>query len=146
MPYGKVEKTSSKYAVVQMERQDMCGECHVCEQLTGKKSCKLKCLKKIACEVGDTVEVEIGQAAFLKATYMMYGLPLLGLLGGLGIGYYCFKLNGGVGQEDVYVLIGSTIGVMVALIGIGIAERKGKFARYLPLVVGKMGRDNQRES
>ena len=46
MPYGTVKEIKGNIAVVSMERQDMCGECHACEMMSGKKNCTLSCVKK----------------------------------------------------------------------------------------------------
>lgn len=136
MPYGVVKEVDKKYAIVQMERQEMCGECHACDHVTGKKNCVLKCYKKIECQVGDTVELELAQPVFLKATYVMYGLPLVGFVLGISVGFSISRLCN-LGSEDLYVLVGGIIGISLALIGIRGAERRGKFKKYLPTIIGK---------
>lgn len=136
MPYGVVKEVDKKYAIVQMERQEMCGECHACDHVTGKKSCILKCYKKIECQVDDTVELELAQPVFLKATYVMYGLPLVGFVLGISVGFGISRLCN-LGSEDLYVLVGGIVGIGLALIGIRRAERRGKFKKYLPTIIGK---------
>ncbi|MEF9958606.1 MAG: SoxR reducing system RseC family protein [Niameybacter sp.] len=89
---GRVEKLEKGFAIVTMERQDMCGECHVCELLGEKKSCTLKCVNECQCQIGDKVEVDVAKASFLKATLILYGLPLLGLIVGVGLGYFISEL------------------------------------------------------
>ena len=134
MPYGVVKESGKKYAVVQLERQEMCGECHACDYVSGKKSCKLKCEKQIECEAGDTVELLLAQSSFLKATYIMYGTPLVGLVIGLVLGYFASKLLSS-GREDLYVLVGAIVGIGIALLIIKWGEKKGKFKKYLPQII-----------
>lgn len=136
MPYGIVKQVDKKYALVEMQRQEMCGDCHACDALTTKKSCVLRCEKEIECQVGDLVELSLAQPTFLKATYVMYGLPLIGLILGIIMGYggYCFfnTIN-----EDVWVLVGGLIGIILPLLYIKWADQNGRFRKYLPHIVAK---------
>ena len=136
MPYGVVKEVGKRYAIVQMERQEMCGECHACDYITGKKDCILRCEKEIECQVGDMVELKLAQPTFLKATYVMYGFPLIGLIIGLVIGLGASKLFR-LGSEDLWVLIGGLLGIVLPLIGIKWAENQGKFKKYLPYIIAK---------
>ncbi len=136
MPYGVVKEIEKKYAIVQMERQEMCGDCHACDYISTKKSCTLKCEKQIECQVGDVVELNLAQPIFLKATYVMYGLPLVGLILGILIGYGASKYLS-IGSEDLWVLVGGLLGVVLPLVGIKRAENQGKFKKYLPCIIAK---------
>ena len=136
MPVGTVEKLENKYVFVRMERQDMCGECHACEMLTDKKSCSLKCISARRCQVGDRVEVSLENKTFLKATYIMYGLPFIGLIVGLGLGYIL--------QSYLAVWWGELLCVLTALCGMGIMlgviyrrDKKNVYKKYLPCIIAK---------
>lgn len=136
MPYGVVKKVDKKYALVEMQRQEMCGDCHACDAISTKKSCMLKCEKEIECQVGDLVELNLAQPTFLKATYVMYGLPLVGLILGVMVGYGISLCLNGV-NEDIWVLLGGLVGVVLPLLGIKWADDQGRFKKYLPHVVAK---------
>ena len=136
MPYGVVKEVNKKYAVVEMERQEMCGECHACDYITGKKNCTLRCAKEIECQVGDKVELKLEQTTFLKATYMMYGLPLIGLIIGVVLGFGTSKLFL-FGSEDLWVLVGGLLGTVLPLLGIKRIEQQGKFKKFLPRIICK---------
>ena len=86
MPYGTVKEIKGKTVVVSLERQDMCGDCHACEMMSGKKSCTLNCETDQPYRIGDKVEVDITNQYFLKATYIVYGVPLVGFIIGLILG------------------------------------------------------------
>lgn len=86
MPVGKVEQVEGKFATVSIERQDMCGECHACEIVGEIKKCTIKCQNLCEGIPGESVEIELENSTFLKATALMYGMPLIGLVGGLGLG------------------------------------------------------------
>ncbi len=136
MPHGIVKEVGKKYAIVHMERQDMCGDCHACEAVSGKKDCTLRCEMDIPCSKGDKVEILLAQSTFLKATYIMYGVPLLGLIVGIILGYGLNKLLN-VGQEDLLVLIGAIIGTGTSFLIVKWGEQKGKFKAYLPRIISK---------
>lgn len=138
MPYGVVKQVDKKYALVEMQRQEMCGDCHACDAISTKKSCMLKCEKEIECQVGDFVELNLMQPTFLKATYVMYGFPLIGLILGIMVGYgasHLFDIN--IVSEDLCVLLGGGIGVILPLLGIKWADHQGKFTKYLPHIIAK---------
>lgn len=136
MPYGVVKQVDKKYAVVEMQRQEMCGDCHACDAITTKKSCTLKCEKEIECQVGDLVELNLAQPTFLKATYVMYGIPLIGFILGIIVGYGMSRLFPGI-SEDIWVLVGGLIGILLPLLGIKWAEHQGKWSKYLPHIISK---------
>lgn len=123
MPIGTVEKVEEDYVIVSIERQDMCGECHACEMLGEVKKCTLKCVNECKSQVGDQVDVDVEQHSFMKATFIMYGLPLIGLILGVGMGY---KFS-----EGIAIVLG--LGLMALTFGmIKYGEKHNKYAKMLP--------------
>lgn len=123
MPVGTVEKIESDYVIVSIERQDMCGECHACEMLGEVKKCTLKCVNKCESQIGDQVEVDVEHTSFMKATFIMYGLPLIGLLVGIGIGYRF--------SEVIAIVLGTALMALIfGLIKYG--EKRNKYRKMLP--------------
>lgn len=136
MPYGVVKEVHKNSVMVTMERQDMCGECHACEMISGKKSCTLTCQSRVPCKVGDRVEVTLTNKHFLKATYIVYGIPLLGFILGILLGYSLAQIVT-FGGEDIWVAIGAVIGTLIGVGYIKWADRKEKYKEYLPHIVRK---------
>lgn len=114
----------------------MCGECHACEMLSGKKQCTLNCQTKIPCEVGDKVEVSITTDYFLKATYLIYGIPLLGFLIGLIVGIGLTKIIN-VSHEDLVVALCMIIGTILAGFYIKYKDKKKIYTKFLPHIIKK---------
>lgn len=137
MPYGIVKEIKGNTAVVVMERQDMCGDCHACEMMSGKKDCTLSCQTKIPCQVGDKVEVSLTTDYFLKATYLIYGVPLIGLLVGLGVGIGLSKILS-VSYEDLIVALGMIIGTGLGILYIKVKDKKQTYTKFFPHIVSKM--------
>ena len=81
------------------------------------------------------MEIALTNNRFLKATYLMYGIPFLGLMVGLFVGY-----GAGIGlgrNEEVFGMIGAVIGVVLGFGFIKWKEKKQAFKQYLPKVVSK---------
>lgn len=124
MPVGVVKKVEENYVMVTLERQDMCGECHACEMLGEIKKCTLKCINQCESKEGNKVEVDITQTFFMKATFIMYGLPLIGLLVGVGIGHQYSEVLG--------ILVG--VICMMSILGvIKYREKHSKYVKMLPV-------------
>lgn len=126
MPVGTVERLESDFVIVSMKRQDMCGDCHACEMIGEVKKCTLKCVNKCNSQIGDRVEIDVANSSFMKATFIIYGLPLIGLLAGVGIGY------------KVSEALGIVLGVlfMAGIFGlIKLGEHKNKYQKMLPAVI-----------
>ena len=136
MPYGIVKEIKGNTAVVTLERQDMCGDCHACEMISGKKQCTLSCEAKIPCKVGDKVEVAITTDYFLKATYLIYGVPLIGFLLGLGIGIALSKVLTTT-YEDLLVAVCMIIGTGLGVLYIKLKDKKATYKKFLPQIVSK---------
>lgn len=136
MPYGVVKEVHKDSAVVMMERQDMCGECHACEMLSGKKVCTLTCRNPIQCKVGDRVEITLTNKHFLKATYIVYGIPLVGFVMGIALGYGVARLVN-FGGEDIWVATGAIIGILIGIGYIKWKDKQKKYQDYLPHIVRK---------
>ncbi|MDA3730390.1 SoxR reducing system RseC family protein [Niameybacter massiliensis] len=123
---GTVDKLERGFAIVTMERQDMCGECHACELMGETKKCTLKCVNSCHSKIGDKVEVDVAKASFLKATLIMYGLPLLGLLLGIGMGYFISELAS---------LVLGIICMGLIYAGVKWGDKKNKYNKMLPAAV-----------
>ncbi|PHV70945.1 hypothetical protein CS063_07960 [Sporanaerobium hydrogeniformans] len=133
MPYGRVKSIEGDYAIVVIERQEMCGDCHACDMVHGSKNCILKCVNACKAEEGDEVDLELNPTTFLKATYILYGIPLVGLLGGVGIGYLLAKGLGDTWQELIMILTG-LVGMVGGCFYIYKHEKKKKYQNMLPYI------------
>lgn len=134
MPYGVVKEVHKNSVIVMMERQDMCGECHACEMLSGKKVCTLTCQSSVSCKVGDRVEVTLTPKHFLKATYIVYGIPLVGFVLGTILGYGLAQVTA-FGGEDIWVAIGAILGILIGIGYIRWRDQQEKYKHYLPHII-----------
>lgn len=133
MPCGVVKEIKGSRVVVTMERQDICGDCHACEMLSGKKACTLTCETYVPCQIGDKVEVSLTNEYFLKATYLIYGVPLIGFLVGLVVGCGISKAINGYYSDWMIVgcmLLGTGLGVLY----IKKKDKKEAYHSFLPKI------------
>lgn len=134
MPKGTVEKVEGELATVSIERQDMCGECHACEVLGEVKKCQIQCIDKCQSQVGDEVEIDLDQASFLKATGIMYGVPLVGLFIGLGVGML-IPARFGKNVQEIGMMILGLLMMSLGLFWVKGREKKHKYNKHLPSII-----------
>ncbi len=111
---GIVLSVENGYAEVALRQSDACEECTAkifCKP-GAEDSKKLKVVDPYGAKPGDSVKVAVPGAAVLKATIMLYGIPLVILVLGLFLGlemfattsvpeFYAFLLS--IGMIAVYV-------------------------------------------
>ncbi len=87
---AKVTGLDGNWALVQMQRQSACSHCEVSNgcgtgaigRLLGHRRKPVKIKNEYQLKPGDNVVLGLPEGAFLKASLLIYGLPLLGLIGG----------------------------------------------------------------
>ncbi len=82
---GKVVAASGGKATVRITRTDACGKCDACFRLGGNTA-DVDIDNPLNAQPGDTVAIELHGGSVLKASVLMYGIPLIGLFAGLLIG------------------------------------------------------------
>ena len=96
---GVVIQTQNGMAKVRFARSEMCGECHACFQ-DGEDEAEIMLENTVGATTGDKVLIELHESAVFKASLIMYGVPLLGLL----LGVLCFSPLG-----DIYAAVGGVL-------------------------------------
>jgi sigma-E factor negative regulatory protein RseC len=75
-------------------------------------------------QAGDVVQLGLQESLFLRLVMRLYGLPVLALLGGGGLGAYLARMtSAGPGLADLLVLLG---GVGAALAVLNLTRRASK--------------------
>ena len=87
--FGQVVAYDAKNHLVTIEysRPEACEKCGGCGSSTHKGSVVLKA----DCAIGNWVKLELPESRFLQATALAYGIPFVGFLGGLLLGFWLFK-------------------------------------------------------
>lgn len=128
MQVGRVTKVENQILTVVINRRDMCGDCHACDVVHEAKSSTIQCVNKCEAKVDDFVEVELTDRAFLKATFAMYGIPLVGLIIGLGVGWV-LPIAAGVMKDLITIALG--LGCLAIVFLLMKQKEKSQFFRKL---------------
>ena len=96
---GVVIKTDAKTAWIKTVKTDACASCSAkssCHTLGGGKEVEVEAINTAGARIGDRVVIGFETAPLLKATFLLYVFPILGLLLGAFIGQTAaplFSLN-----------------------------------------------------
>ncbi|MBQ9832750.1 MAG: SoxR reducing system RseC family protein [Clostridia bacterium] len=98
---GKVISVSDdgKKAIVRFSRTDACGKCHACFTLSSTEA-DIELENNIGAAAGDEVIIQLHSNSVLKASLIMYGVPLVALLIGTAIGSL---------KSDMYAFLGGVL-------------------------------------
>lgn len=88
---GQVIEDKGCLVVVRLDRQDACAKCRACTAGMDSKEMHLEATNNCGAHLGDMVSISLEQSNFLKAVFIMYTIPLIALLAGLGVGYLLLK-------------------------------------------------------
>ncbi len=83
---GKVVAVRGELAEVSFPRGRRCEGCGSCCVRSGEDAMLAEALNAAGAEVGEWVEVELPLRVSLKAACILYGIPLVAFLVGLGVG------------------------------------------------------------
>jgi sigma-E factor negative regulatory protein RseC len=85
-------------------------------------------------QVGDLVEIYLKEENFLKAVFIMYSIPLIGLLLGIGIGYLIFD------NELLIMLLGIVV-MSLTFVMIRLNEKRFKTEKFRPIAIKNQTRE-----
>jgi len=83
---GQVVEADGGFVKVRMKRRRACEKCRACAPGIDGEHMYLSASNVCGAEVDDWVSVDLDGSFFLKAVLIMYGLPLVTLLLGFGLG------------------------------------------------------------
>jgi sigma-E factor negative regulatory protein RseC len=105
------------WAVIQMQRASVCSHCELNSgcgmgaigRLLGHRSKPVMIVNEHQLKAGDSVILGLPERAFLKASLLIYGLPLLGLMvGGLLASWV-------IGKSELFVIAFALVGFVAGL-------------------------------
>jgi len=98
-----VESAQKDRATVKLIRPQACKKCKAC-QSSGKNESFLDAENAIGAKPRDRVMVEIDDSLIAKTTFMFYGMPFLGFIIGVLLGYFFFARTFNLSYHEVYTL------------------------------------------
>ncbi|MDY6836930.1 MAG: SoxR reducing system RseC family protein [Thermodesulfobacteriota bacterium] len=137
---GVVTAVHGKIALVVTKQEPECESCSAkesCSTLGGSGSNReVRARNTARAQVGDVVKISIQGSAFLKATFLVYMVPILALIAGAVLGYFLSKFL--EGNKDLFVGIFGGLGLVGSFLWV---RRKGKrlspTSEYLPEIISR---------
>lgn len=126
---GVVIGVDGDKARVRIERSDACSRCRVCVQM-GNGSMVIGAKNVIGSGVGERVSVEIDDSRHLRAAFMVFILPLAGLLVG------CLMGLAFTGSEKIGCLTGAGMSILVFMVLRWCDRKIGTRDQSWPRIVG----------
>jgi sigma-E factor negative regulatory protein RseC len=102
---GRVTHITNGKAVIEIEKETACAQCHVgCVCDLGKRVMVVEATDPIGVRVDQVVQLAIPSGSALRASFAVYGVPLLALIFGTLLGEY---LGTRFGIQNVFeILVG----------------------------------------
>jgi len=129
-----VEITEDGLAVVKINRSSYCSSCGACNMGAHQDEMLLKVPNRLNGKPGDLVELDLEAASILKASAIVYLIPLAALLIGVVLGYIlAYQVNG---NAELFGAVGGILMAVLAFLGIRMMEPTFKRQKkYSPQIV-----------
>ena len=140
---GLVHTIKDDLVIATIHRKEACGECRAC--LSGMTKTEMDIEAKNLCdaEIGDWVELELQENAFFNAVVIMYGLPFIGFIAGVVLGYYGVpKLIPGISPVLPSLVLG-VLGIVIAMLLIKSQNPRWESGKYRPLATKVVEEDDE---
>ncbi|MBO4554532.1 MAG: SoxR reducing system RseC family protein [Clostridia bacterium] len=108
---GVVVKVKGKRATVRFDRRTACDSCHMCAVTRDGMKVEVVIENTLGANVGDFVEVEMGQKFVLTAAVIVYLIPLVLVALGVGIGVLFREL-----VQVILAVVGLVVGFVIAFL------------------------------
>lgn len=118
---GVVSKIKGNKATVQFERHSACDKCHMCAVTKDTMKVEVTLDNTLGANVGDFVEVEMGERYVLTAAAIVYVIPLVLIGVGIGLGTLINEL-----AQVLMGLGGLVVGFVIAILLDKLVIRKKK--------------------
>jgi sigma-E factor negative regulatory protein RseC len=120
---GVVVSIEGHYALVRIERRSVCGGCgangacgtSLIERVFGRGSMQVRALNQAEASVGERVMLAISERGLLSASFAVYFMPLVGLIGGAFAGEALLAGVADGAWTDAAALFGAALGFVLAL-------------------------------
>lgn len=123
---GQVVKLKKNYAVVRFDRKSACDSCHMCAVTKDGMKVETVIPNTLNVNVGDFVEVSMGDKFVLTAAAIVYIIPLLLVGAGIGIGTLFSEI-----VQIILAVVGLVVGFGIALLLDRVVRKKKGFSAQM---------------
>lgn len=134
---GKIVEIDNNMAKILITRHTACGDCGACQVGRENLNMILFAENTVHGKSGDTVEIELQTENFIYASFIMYGIPLIGLIIGLLGGYYgAMAIGYDADAAQIPSAIAGLAFLALSYLGIRLRESKIKsMKKFKPVLV-----------
>ncbi|KAA5808279.1 SoxR reducing system RseC family protein [Thermoanaerobacterium thermosaccharolyticum] len=130
---GCVVSLKDGKAKVEIIRNEMCRKCHACDMGSNNRMMiEVDAIDEL--KVGDNVLIEVKDISMLKATLIMYGIPLLFFFVGVFAGYAVAHIFGIDNFSQMIEAISGLLFTAISFIGIKYYSKKVINKEYKPVI------------
>lgn len=119
-------------ALIKMTRQEACAKCRACIAGMEEKDMFIEAENACGANVNDWVEVEMAPDGFIHAVLIMYGIPFVAFMIGVGIGYVLGGMQTAISKELISFGCG-LICTFLAFLWIKSQEERWSSKKYRPV-------------
>lgn len=134
---GKITDIKDKVATVMIQRSSSCGSCNACGMGKNQDEMLLTVSNDLGANPGDWVELDLQSVSVLKASAIVYLIPLLALILGVAGGYALSKQF--AGDSELYGALGGILLTILSFIGIRamdpIFNKKGEYSPKMVSII-----------
>ncbi len=131
---GKITEINDKVATIRIQRKASCGSCTACGMGKNQDEMFLKVPNVLNAGLGDWVELDLEAVPIVKASIIMYLLPLVALILGVWLGYVLADKFSG--NAELYGAVCGILLTILCFIGIkGLDPIFNKKGDYSPKMV-----------
>lgn len=131
---GVVIGVEAQKAYVHISRNTACENCGACHFDEKTMNMKITAVNQVGATVGDRVELSMDNVNFFRASFFLYGIPLLALLFGIFTSFYGLQALE-VPYYDIFaILIGVVIMTLAYLVIKLNSEKFAENERYMSII------------
>ncbi|SHI51954.1 positive regulator of sigma(E), RseC/MucC [Geosporobacter subterraneus DSM 17957] len=139
---GKVLETlKGNKARILMTKHAACGDCGACQHGKENMTLTIAAINEVGAEVGDMVEVNMETQDVLGAAFIIYVIPLIVMVLGIGGSGYLLKQMGYRGNVELYAAFIGFLIMALSFMIIRMFEKRFRANRkYIPEITRIMNR------
>lgn len=140
---GLVTESKNNLVTVHIVRKEACGQCRAC--LSGMMESDMDIEAKNLCdaEIGDWVELELQDNAFMHAILIMYGIPFIGLVFGIVFGYFVVAPVVPFLHEGLVSFLFGVLCIGICYLWIHSQNRRWESGKYRPMATRLTTEDDE---
>ena len=129
---GRVVEIKGNLAVVTLTRREACAKCRACSAGFTSQEMRIEADNLCEAKVGDWVELSLAENGFLGAVKIMYGIPMIGLMAGLLLGYFVLWPVVPMLSRELLSFGLGMVGVLIAYLWIHSQKERWEQKKYRP--------------